>query len=1077
MNIHEILVNIGGDARGAKDALKDVARDMAIFGKQKATAEADLDTTEARTKLTILRAELRNLSRRKVTPEVELEIGQTIAKIAALEAALKTAESRMSKTTNSSANLKRGLSNLVETLKPDSVRLGAFSFSLSRAGFAILAVAGAITKSLLGALAAMAGSLTLAIGGLGALGVAAIGALGPLVAIGAAAASRFSSATQAAEDAKTALDNYRDASRAQAEAERSLTDAQRTAKQAQLTLADARKTAAEEAKQAIADEQAAELDLADAQAAVLSAQQAVTQAREDAARALVDMRLAAQGAALSEKQAALDLKDAQEALQAIQADPTASSEQIKQARLDLAQAELQLKSARVDSQRSQEDLSDAEKAGVSGSDQVVSAQQAVADAQQRAAEASLALADAQREVAQNAREGIRNDENVVAARRAVADANRGVEDAQRNLARATRDTTQAQKELNQANAKAAAVGPGTAGFALTKAITEMKRAFNEITAGGADNIFQGLADALNTLAPAIKGLKDNFTDLGQAVGDAFRLMGREFASPEWQRIFAGLINLAERIVPIVARGFIGLARVFGNIARAAKPFLIDGLKAITGSIRDLANLTQDKGVLGAAVGSMIDNLKSWVNLIGQVAGAWIAFATVAAPFGQQMVDFFAEGAEKLREFFQSAQGKNQTEAFFRDTIPLAKSTLSTIGTLLQVFLAFGQLVAPALKPAMDVLNEFLKIVRDILQAAADLPGPLDTIVGALLAFGPAVGIIRVLKFLLKPITGAFGLLSRVLTSGALATGIRTVIGGFSSIAGFVGARLLPMLARIAPMFLRFLGPAGLALAAVLEWGDDLGRGIAEIIGFSDRAIEQTEQVAEAQGHLADALWQVNEVLRGLGKTKIGDIINTKEDLWAAFSKKQVDRMERILARGGSLAGRKWITEAGKALENGRQRLYAKSGQAFREIGRAATDFEPHMKTAGEKIVGALADGIRAAAKAAGNAMRHVVQGIRNLLPGSEPKDRSSPLVNLDKAGKATVENFTKGLRDAARGAAVDTRIGLAGVGRAAGRVGGGGGNRTINMNNHFQVPGGGSPDPNVAVAQMSRRLRARALDL
>lgn len=1078
MNFHEILVNIGGDASGAKRALKDAAVAMGVFGKEKQTAEADVDITEVRTKLTIARAELRRLGRMKVTPEVKLKMGQLVAQIVAYETLLKRANEQTKRNTSSTAAFRRGLSNLIETLKPDSVKIGAFSFSLSRAGFAILAVAGAITKSLLGALAAMAASLTLAIGGLGALAVAALAALGPLLAIGLAAAKRFTDATKAADEAKTAMDNYREATRAQKDAERGLESAQRDAKQAQFALADARRQAAEEARQAIRDEQAAELDLANAQQDVLAAQEAVTQAREDAARALVDLRLAAQGAALSEKQAALDLKDAKDALQAVQADPTASSDQIKRARLEVAQAELQLKAARVDGKRSQEDLADAEKAGINGSDQVVSAQQALVDAQQRATEATVALAAAQREVAQNAKEGIRGDESVVSARRAVADANRQVEDSQRNVARATRETAQAQKELNQANAQAAAVGPGTAGFALTKAITEMKRAFNEITAGGADNIFRGLADALKTLAPSIKVLKDEFTGLGQAVGDAFRFMGREFASPEWQRIFKGLIDLASSIVPVVARGFVGLAKVFAQIAIAAKPFLVDGLNGIVETVGKLGKLTGNSSTLGAAIGVMIDNLKDWIALIGELGGAWIAFSIVAAPAGQEMVRFFTDGARALREFFSSAQGKTDVQDFFADTLPLAMSVLSLIGTLLEVFIAFGQTVAPALKPVIDALNTLLGIIRDVLQGINDLPGPLGTIVGAFLAFGPAVGFLRVIRFLLKPITAGFALLGRVLTGGAISAGLSRLGTGFAGFASLMKGRLLPLLARVGPMFLRFLGPAGLALAATLEWGDDLGRIAADFLGFGDDAIQNATELQNALGHQSDALFEVNKLLQALNKTSVGPDINTKEDLWAAYSKKQVDRMTEILARGGSLAGRKWVTEGARALTEGRDRLYRAAGNSFNAVSEAATAFEPNMKTAGRRLGEAVAAGIRAAARTVKSAMHAVAQGIRDVLPGSEPKDQSSPLRHLDRAGQAAMENFSRGLRQAARGAAGDVKLGFSGVSRAAAGVGGGGGGgRNVTMHNHFQTPGGGSPDPGVAVAQLSRRLRARALEV
>lgn len=61
--------------------------------------------------------------------------------------------------------------------------------------------------------------------------------------------------------------------------------------------------------------------------------------------------------------------------------------------------------------------------------------------------------------------------------------------------------------------------------------------------------------------------------------------------------------------------------------------------------------------------------------------------------------------------------------------------------------------------------------------------------------------------------------------------------------------------------------------------------------------------------------------------------------------------------------------------------------------------------AGKALVKALADGIAAGAGAAIKAMKDVAGQLRDLLPGSEPKDSRSPLRGLQNAGRAVLGNL------------------------------------------------------------------------
>lgn len=80
-----------------------------------------------------------------------------------------------------------------------------------------------------------------------------------------------------------------------------------------------------------------------------------------------------------------------------------------------------------------------------------------------------------------------------------------------------------------------------------------------------------------------------------------------------------------------------------------------------------------------------------------------------------------------------------------------------------------------------------------------------------------------------------------------------------------------------------------------------------------------------------------------------------------------------------------------------------------------------FKEAGLALLGNFVQGIKDAAGKAVQAAKDVAQQVRDILPGSEPKDSSSPLSNLGHSGQAMMENFAAGIPQGAKSAIVATR--------------------------------------------------------
>ena len=85
-------------------------------------------------------------------------------------------------------------------------------------------------------------------------------------------------------------------------------------------------------------------------------------------------------------------------------------------------------------------------------------------------------------------------------------------------------------------------------------------------------------------------------------------------------------------------------------------------------------------------------------------------------------------------------------------------------------------------------------------------------------------------------------------------------------------------------------------------------------------------------------------------------------------------------------------------------LVSITGTMVQRIRDKGTEFF----NAGKAIIQNMIDGIKAMAQSAVDAVNEVLQQARDLLPGSEPRDRSSPLANLGRAGRAFSNNFIEG---------------------------------------------------------------------
>lgn len=321
---------------------------------------------------------------------------------------------------------------------------------------------------------------------------------------------------------------------------------------------------------------------------------------------------------------------------------------------------------------------------------------------------------------------------------------------------------------------------GSAAHKLAAAASDVSSAFAKAVAPGADAVFAGMADGLRSILPLVRSLQGPLTTLGKAVGDAFRTLGAELARPAWQSFFSMLANAAAQITPALTSSFVSLARILRDIAAAAMPFLISGLRQIADGLRSISNSTGGVEGLRGSIGGLVSQLGSWLDLIGQIGRVFLNFFAAAAPQGQQLVQWLTEGARALADWLGSAEGIAKVRDFLADVLPLAKELIEFFGRLAVAILAIGQALAPVLTPAIAGLNTLLGIITKAAGVFGDLLGPVGDLMDAL---GP-------LGVVLLPVMGPLGLLIGLLSKlGPIVDVAVGVIGDFLGLIGDLAGKL------------------------------------------------------------------------------------------------------------------------------------------------------------------------------------------------------------------------------------------------------------------------------------------------
>lgn len=281
--------------------------------------------------------------------------------------------------------------------------------------------------------------------------------------------------------------------------------------------------------------------------------------------------------------------------------------------------------------------------------------------------------------------------------------------------------------------KAQSEKAGTPAHALAKAFEEVQKAARAF-ARAADPVLRGLAEFMQTLPGFIRAVVPAFKEFARSARDAIGVFTDLFSDATFREGWAQLIEGAAQTLRPMARIAAALARVFLNIANAAMPFLRDGLRAVADATEDFASSTDNALVLSGVIGTLMDHLQSWLSLIGALSRLMLNFFAATAGPGRELVDWLAEGANKLADWAASEEGREQIASWLDDVLPLFKEIVVFVGELILALIQLGQSLAPVFTPFMQALNGILRNVNQIIALFNKLPAPIRELIGLAAAF-------------------------------------------------------------------------------------------------------------------------------------------------------------------------------------------------------------------------------------------------------------------------------------------------------------------------------------------------------
>lgn len=519
------------------------------------------------------------------------------------------------------------------------------------------------------------------------------------------------------------------------------------------------------------------------------------------------------------------IADAERRLALAQRDAVEAQEAVNRARRDavenLEDLELSLAAARLDEEAAVLAVADAERDLINArrtrdDREIVRADLAYRQSLQTLDEVRDRLGDVGEEHAEAAEAGVEGSEQVQDALRAqeestfrLADAEQDLADAHTALADAQYDLAQAQRDLADAQNASAASGGGAASAMsklapaaqeLVRTLLRLKVAWDALALDVQQALWVGIAAEIEALAERqLPVLRDGFVGIAEvlngAMRDGLRTLATDASAVRLAEIFesarTALAGLASAIQPVI-RALLDVSSVGADVIADLSGGLGDVISRLAGDLSQAA----ESGRLREIILDGVDAVLLLGSALGDVVGILRGVFAAAGSAGGGIFGFL----DNLNRLVNSIAGQEALTRFFAE--------LGRIGdALMPVLLALGRGLGVVADAIGDIAVQTAPFLADFLGLLAEA---LASLAPGFIALGPSV---VALGRALLPLGTILADLVVGLAPGVTAflEGLGAGLGGLAPAALVVGRALGALLEAAAPL----VEILGTALAAAL----------------------------------------------------------------------------------------------------------------------------------------------------------------------------------------------------------------------------------------------------------------------
>lgn len=612
---------------------------------------------------------------------------------------------------------------------------------------------------------------------------------------------------------------------------------------------------------------------------------------------------------------------------------------------------------------------------------------------------------------------------------------------------------------------------GTTIKAFKDQAKELGETFKTISKPAVIKVFQALTREMAAFQKMLPSLQGSVTGLGDAVALMVSKLGGQLVSPEFNEFYIKMIELATKITPSLTKIFGGLLEIFKNISLAGAGPLAEQLENIANWLTKIGEKTSDIDALEKSMRRGLKAGGEFWQVVKNLGSVFKSLYTATMSEQSQFMEGLIKSTAGLAKFFKSADGQKVLVDMLADMGRFMEVVLDSLPTLIKLMGGFLRVATNVVEVVAKLLGWLEKIpvvgpgIAGVVGGLILMAGPLKTagrlaalLVGSLtsmvapklaaglasLTGGRAGGVGRTGTGVGRPGTPGFvpggpakgagiqkvsGIVELgpkslaaikaggmgggvkgaggAAAGGAAAGGAAGKAGGKAAGGGFIAsmaaaikggaskitAALKGVLGKLGPLFKRIPGVGAIAtvIGAVFK-KLKLGPLLKKALGVLPKIV--TSFLPRILGAFLGWPIAIGLLIYTLLPKKVKDAITKgiKGVAKAIFDAGKF--VVENLAKGIGAAA-KWVWDGIKKIGDG--------------VWKTVKGWAGSLFNGGKAIIGKLGEGIKAGAGAVIDAARWVARQVKNIMPGSEPKDPRSPLRGLGKAGAAIVDNIGAGV--------------------------------------------------------------------